>query len=208
MCCEEDYTICPNCVVDIVDDQFSMCLGCDIPTVDYATCATCQPKLHLSHAFVLGGYSNELKQLVRGLKYDHMRQVARDVAVGWQQLLPLLPQDAIVTPLPTASQRQRQRGFDQADLLAQALAAGRQLTCKRLLQRHGQTRQVGATRNQRFSQARSMFRLASAAPLEHKTILLVDDVITTGASLSAAAVLLQKAGAAQVMAVAIARQKL
>ncbi len=208
ICCNEGYTLCSSCVFDVIDEGFSRCLACNMPTLDYAICTWCIKKSPLSHAFILGSYEDELKQLVRLLKYEHVRQIATDIIEAWQAILPLFPKHVVVTYVPTSARRQRERGFDQAALLAKALAKRKSLSYQSLLTRKGSTKQVGASRRQRFLQANVMFELNASVSLKDKTIILVDDVITTGATVNAVATKLRKAGAKQIIAVAIARQKL
>ncbi|HEX6462259.1 MAG TPA: ComF family protein [Candidatus Saccharimonadales bacterium] len=207
MCCNEGHILCPICAPDLINEQFSRCLHCELPTVDYALCAKCYAHSPISHAVIISNYENELKQLVRLLKYEHVRQAATDIARAWEHILPVFPKETIVTHVPTTNRRQRARGFDQAELLARALAKQKQLTYASLLRRVGNTKQVGASRQQRFRQAATMFELAGGL-YKDRLVLLVDDVITTGATIRAAATLLRQAGAKQVIAVAIARQHL
>jgi len=160
------------------------------------------------NVFVVGGYESELKQLVKLLKYRHARQAAEDIAVAWQELLPNLPPEVVVTHIPTTRQRERQRGFDQAQLLATAIAKQRALPHKTLLVRKAQTSQVGASRRQRLQQARLLFEPHQGTSPAGKVVLLVDDVITTGATMQSAAKLLRHSGAKAVIGLAIARQHL
>jgi len=120
-------------------------------------------------------------------------------------MLAMLPYDDwIVVPLPTAAKRVRQRGYDQAVLLGQAIARSRGLSARQVLERVQSTRQLGANRVQRHKQSAKMFCIAPDVDVHGAKILLVDDVCTTGATLTAAARLLRQAGAVQVDAVVAA----
>lgn len=111
--------------------------------------------------------------------------------------LPYLDETWVIVPIPTAPARIRTRGYDQALLLARALAATRKLPYRRLLTRQSSARQLGANRRTRQAQAAHLFTAADATG---KKILLVDDVCTTGATLKAAATALRQAGATEVAA--------
>ncbi|MCA9324597.1 ComF family protein [Candidatus Saccharibacteria bacterium] len=115
------------------------------------------------------------------------------------------PEDAVVIHVPTATSRVRQRGFDQASLLARRLARSTPLTHIGALARRGQERQVGSGRKERFEHLLSAFWVQRPELVAGKHIILIDDVITTGATLEAAASVLRKAGAKRVDAVVFAQ---
>jgi predicted amidophosphoribosyltransferase len=111
----------------------------------------------------------------------------------------------LVTWIPTATARVRARGYDQSRQIARSLA--RQIGCPiaPLLARSGQQRQVGHSRAERLAQLQAAYRPVKPWLIDGKDILLVDDVFTTGATLSAAAEQLHAAGARSVHAYVFAR---
>lgn len=111
----------------------------------------------------------------------------------------------LVVPLPTATSRVRQRGYDQARLIAKALAARMKLPYSDCLARIGQAHQVGANRQRRLEQLEGAYRLKRSAVVAGRHVLLVDDVMTTGASLDAASQILLRAGVKTVDAATFAR---
>ncbi|MDL2341577.1 MAG: phosphoribosyltransferase family protein [Patescibacteria group bacterium] len=115
------------------------------------------------------------------------------------------PATTIVVPLPTATSRVRQRGYDQAALLARNYSKLTGLSCLPCLARVGQQHQRGASRQQRLEQLQRAYRVKRRFSLAGASVLLVDDVTTTGASLRAAADTLLRAGATQVSAIVFAQ---
>lgn len=99
----------------------------------------------------------------------------------------------------------RERGYDQAKLLARKLAREARLPYADCLARSGQAHQVGSNRSQRLSQLSDAFRITKPRTVQNAYILLVDDVLTTGATLEAAAKVLHATGASSVDAVVFAR---
>lgn len=114
----------------------------------------------------------------------------------------LLPDNVVLVPVPTATGRVRQRGYDQALLLTKELSRHTGLPYRKLLTRRGQAHQVGADRTTRKQQLAGAYAAKSAKGLR---VVLIDDVMTTGATLEAAASVLQKAGASQIDALTFAQ---
>jgi predicted amidophosphoribosyltransferase len=107
-----------------------------------------------------------------------------------------------VVPVPPAPSRLRSRGFDPAGELAASLAEQLDSPPERCLARRGGRRQVGRRRAERIGQPPRIHATRTAP----RSVVLVDDVLTTGATLSACAQALRAAGAARVVAITFARR--
>jgi predicted amidophosphoribosyltransferase len=99
----------------------------------------------------------------------------------------------------------RERGFDHARLLAKQIANGLNAEYSPALTRLGQSQQVGAKRFQRLNQQAGNYRVRQPLIVRGRNVLLVDDVVTTGATLKAATKALRQAGAAHVDALIFAK---
>ena len=145
-------------------------------------------------------YSGVGRELVARLKYRNARSSLRFLAEGMAALVDREGVD-VVTWAPTTDGRRRRRGFDQSELLARAVARRLRRPCRRLLRRLPGPAQTG----QGLAERRRGPPFEARAGVAGERVLVVDDVVTTGATVTAAARALRAAGAAEVQVVAAAR---
>lgn len=150
-------------------------------------------------------YEGVAKDILHNLKFERSAYLAKDIARIMAEVLPILPSGTIVCHVPTASNRIRVRGYDQSQLIAKNISKIKRLEYSNLLKRISNSRQLGATRDKRFEQAKNAFELKSHSSVKGKKVLIVDDVTTSGATIEAIAKLLKKAGAKSVDAVVFAQ---
>ncbi len=112
-----------------------------------------------------------------------------------------------ITWAPLSSRRMRQRGYDQAKLIAEALAVRLGVPCERLLVkvRHTPPQSRTKSADERKKNVAGVYRADPSARIKGKRILLIDDIVTTGSTLSSCAAVLKQAGAAEIAAATVAR---
>lgn len=151
-------------------------------------------------------YEGLSKELLWALKFDRAQAAAdiisRKLAEAYGDITPA---DALIVPVPTATKRVRARGYDQAVLIARSYARHTGCRYAPLLVRHGSQEQKGADREQRRSQLAEAYTLKQPHKIAGRRIILIDDVVTTGASFEMAATTLKSAGAKAVAGLAFAR---
>lgn len=193
-CSAEGNLLCSGCTQELMG-QFApeRCHHCYKTSFESRTCLSCENDSNLRSVQAAATYSGIAKELVWKLKFTGAKAAARHMAVLLRSKTLITPETVIV-PVPTAAVRVRGRGYDQAKLLARELSRIGRVPYHDCLARTGRTRQVGTTRSQRESQIEGAFRVSKPLSLAGKRILLIDDVMTTGATLEAAARTLCRAG--------------
>jgi ComF family protein len=207
--------LCWECRAAIRFVQPPYCTSCGDPVpgrIDHEyRCAFCsQHGPHFDLARSVAHYEEPLSSLLRGLKYRGAVWLRNDLAALLETCVRSFADvdrfDA-VAPVPLHHTRRRGRGFNQAHLIARGLARRLRVPLfPRLLARTRQTpTQTNLTAAERIANVHNAFRARHRSWLEGRRILLVDDVMTTGATVNACARALKKGGAARVDVVTVAR---
>ena len=156
----------------------------------------------LDRAWSSAPHEGVARNLVAALKFRHLLLAAGLMADRIQWLAPAHMLSGAIVPVPPAPSRLRRRGFDPAGELAARLAEQLEAPLEQCLVRRGGRRQVGRRRAERIGQPPRIHATATAP----RSVVLVDDVLTTGATLTACAHALRAAGAARVVAITFARR--
>lgn len=203
-CRIEGSLLCQRCVEALPDTQHT-CYRCGATAGVPGVCADCQSKTPLASVTARTTYQGIAKDLLWKLKFDRAAAAAVPIALACAAVAPTGSNDLIITYVPTATNRVRQRGYDQSRSIARNVAKYLGKPVYPLLGRTGAARQVGADAATRKIQLAHAFRPRNSHHAQSAHILLVDDVITTGASLEAAANILRSAGAARIDALVFAQ---
>lgn len=210
-CGSEGSFCCPACRGRLAA-RAPACPVCGKRNLSGVLCASCSDKAALRGFLAPFSYRDPLiRELIHTYKYDRARELSAFFAselVGFFNLYAIrLPRSAILVPVPLHRRRERERGFNQASLLALELGARLGLLVKPLLKRARRTRpQVEmADHAARRKNMAGAFRVSDHEAAAGASVVLVDDVATSGATLSEAARVLREAGAYTVWAIVIAK---
>jgi ComF family protein len=204
VCGSEGKLGCDICTVDFCSPVPSRCYVCRKLTDEYSVCRKCRTTSKVNNLWVVSEYNEKIKSMIYELKFKCNRSAAPEIALLMAGVLPILPSDTIIVNIPTATSRVRSRSFDHTKLIAKELSAITSLTYVNQLARFGQTRQVGSGRTDRIAQLKDSFALLGG--LKSTRVLLVDDMVTTGATIESAATELRKNGVKKVYGVALAQK--
>ncbi len=206
--------MCPKCLLapkPLVAEFFCVCCRTpflnEAPLDEHGRCGLCRRGVNgFDLAYSYGAYSDELRKLIHLFKYQKIRTLAKPLGELLVRSLPLDQRFDVVAPMPLHWMRQLERGFNQAELIAVPLAKRLNVPLVNALQRVKSTpNQAGLTHAKRRANVAGAFRVAGRADVRGKRVLLVDDVLTTGATAGAAAAALKKAGAKHVTVMTLAR---
>jgi ComF family protein len=166
-----------------------------------------------SRAIAYGAFEAALRETVHLLKYNRVLPAADflggKLSTTFAQLPPLDGECWLVVPVPLHTRTLHQRGFNQSELIARAALkrhlVAADLNTKCLIRQRETVPQAGLTRHQRRENIRGAFAVRDANAVRGRDILLIDDVFTTGTTISECARVLRRAGASTVYAATIAR---
>jgi ComF family protein len=215
--------VCEECLSNVRSHEGPVCQGCGERLLSRylldgeGLCGMCR-RIHplFARALAYGSYDGGLRELIHLLKYQQVRpaasvlgrmlaEVVEELAKGFAGETPL------VIPVPLHAAKLRQRGFNQSELIARAAAklkpAGLEWKVNPtvLVRQRPTASQTGLTPHQRRENMRGAFVVARPEEVAGRDFLLVDDVLTTGTTVSECARVLRRAGAERVWVATVAR---
>lgn len=203
-CKREGKLVCEECKRRVAEPKVSTCALCNSLTKDFQLCQACRRKTKLRGVLVASQYKGGVKTLIRMLKYERAQRASRFLADLLVQYVNSNNYDYI-SWVPVSSRRFRQRGYNQAKLIAKRVAAKTDVPYIESLGRLGHARQVGTDRKLRILQLKGRMYVIKPERLKNKRVLIIDDVLTTGATLSECANVLSANGAKSVWGAAVAK---
>src|SRR2546423_2204684 len=207
--------LCEQCEAKAMRIVAPFCQQCSEPfegaIATAFTCANCAHRtMHFDAAVAAYRGRGVVRQIIHEFKYGrqiHLQHlVARWLCAALDDERLRGRKFDVIIPVPLHPSRQRERGFNQAKLIAQLLSVDSSIPAKPLLKRvRYTTTQTALDRAERMENLHNAFRLRKKADVRALRVLLVDDVLTTGSTLSECARVLKRAGALSVYAATAAR---
>lgn len=221
LCCSYTGTqaVCIKCWSNVVFIMSPFCTICSKPFLnpmlsDYADtliCTECQERaLYFKKCLSLGIYQGHLKNIIQLFKFHNQPYIGKYLGNKLAALIKknheFLSADIII-PVPLQKMREKKRGYNQSLILAQELSRCMQIPIsKNCLKRQGnRPPQSNLSMKERKLNVRGHFLVNNHKKIKKKSILLVDDVFTTGSTLNECARVLRHAGATEILAITLAR---
>lgn len=201
--------VCEDCWQQLALIKTPICYKCSRLSDNFKICETCRTSYGLKRLLVCGYWQNPLKQLVYGLKYYRAKPAAKllsDLLI--KTALPFADDIDVIVPVPLHRSKLWDRGFNQAELLAREVSHALHKPLIFPLRRRRLTRpQFGLTKLERRTNLVAAFALnpSTLSQISGLNILLVDDIVTTGATLNECSVVLMKNGARTVWGLVLAK---
>jgi len=203
-CANEGDWLCENCRTDSVILPPQACYRCEKLALGGATCRGCLDTGGLMRVTSGAVYQGPVKELIRILKFKRGRSAARVAAWLILQQLPAALDMDLVTAVPISPSRYRERGYNQSELIAKIISRRFGLPYRQTLMRSTSAHQIGLGRSDRLAAIRGSFQAIRS--VDGQRILVIDDVLTTGATLAECAAVLSAAGAKSVEGATVARR--
>lgn len=205
------YGLCPECFSKLEFAGDSICKKCGrIQTNEADFCLTCQQhKRYFDLARSCVVYNDTAKELVRGIKFGHKKYFGKYLSAylidRYKEVYGNIAIDCIV-PVPLSKERKKERGYNQAEVIAKYLAEAIQIPLdstlvEKVLANEEQAKLSGKEREENVV---GVYEVARKEDVAGKNILIVDDVMTTGSTLSEIARILKQAKANEVFALTFA----
>ncbi|OHD64251.1 MAG: hypothetical protein A2176_01215 [Spirochaetes bacterium RBG_13_51_14] len=201
-----DNYLCGNCSgrIPFLTNSCPVCSG----ELSGGTCTVCAERhWYLTRNITVAEYSGVMKKIIRSLKFNKLQRI--HIGLGVIALEEISRHHIVadlITWVPMNSGKKRRRGFNQSELIAKRLSRATGVPCVPLLR---EKRNMRAQRElglrDRFLNALNRYAMAPRRHLSGQTILIVDDIFTTGATINECARILRAAGAKQVISLTIAR---
>ncbi len=210
----EASPFCEGCRAELLGASGVPCERCAMPVGPWADrrggCSECRGKsLGFDGVIALGPYAGPIRHLCLRLKAERNAWLAPWLAAVLAEARAealRVPGDSWVVPIPLHWRRRWRRGYNQSEALALGLSKRLALRLAFPLRRVRATPPLARSgRSERAKAMRDAFRAKDSSSLHGRVVLLVDDILTTGATCGAAARALKRAGAARVIAVVVGR---
>ena len=204
VCSRSGGVICDNCLPKLATASAGTCVRCNRLSPLGKTCARCLSHVAIRGVSIASYYDGPVKELILRLKFSRNRSAAD---VGAELILLRVERQNmifdVVTSVPVSASRYRERGYNQSELIAQSVARKLGLPYQSLLGRHNGEHQLGKDRKTRIEQVKDVFY--SHKSVNNVRVLIIDDVVTTGATLDSCARILKTSGAKKVWGAVIAK---
>ena len=196
---------CVLCRKILRKEETDLCRACRVDQPEYPYGKKKVP--HIDALTAVWMYEGDVRKSIHRYKFGGARHYA-DVygRLLAMRILRDLPEAEVITWVPVSRKRKRERGYDQVELLAEAVSAELSIPCEALLEKFRDNRANSGLKTpaERRANVLGVYKVPEGAQIRGKRVLLLDDIVTTGATASECARVLLTAGAKEVLFAAVA----
>ncbi len=210
-CGQADTLLCAECLARLEPSRGSRCHVCEKPVPGFFAHERCRRTSPLDGLFYIGWFSDPvLRSIIKAWKYEFIRELEAPIDTITAAFIlthaSLFPKNALLVPIPLHPKRLAWRGFNQAEVLATIVGGELGQKVELLVHRAKNTiPQAELPKEDKKENVANAFSVVDVVKVFGRDIILVDDCFTTGATMSAAAAALKKAGARSVFGFVLAR---
>jgi competence protein ComFC len=211
--------LCRKCLNSIALKKSFECIGCEIRVSLGSTCFRCRKDFHIDQLLAVSDYSDPtVRKAIKAFKYRFIDNMAEPLSIlakkyilwlGSEKKMNIIADSPIVIPVPLHGRRLNWRGFNHTEILAEKISNHLQLNSDPGILKRNITAKPQAEISDKQERIRNLssgaFSITTDAVIKDKTVILVDDVCTTGATLNECARVLKGAGVAKIIAFVIAK---
>ncbi|MFH0814627.1 MAG: phosphoribosyltransferase family protein [Candidatus Falkowbacteria bacterium] len=213
-CGKEDVYCCDQCVSKMKMSALNICFLCNKKATGLGICEGCAEISGVDALIVATNYKDTLaEKLIKHLKYDFVVELVQPLVSLLKQKIETMEarqffSGALLIPVPLHRRRFLSRGFNQSEIIAKELvsAYGCELKTDVVKRTKATKKQFGLSREARQKNIQGAFTIVKPELVKGRKIIIIDDVLTTGATLSELAKILKKCGAIKVVGAAIAHE--
>jgi competence protein ComFC len=212
-----------KCIINLIYCGMEKCIICEDTAEEDFICSNCKNSVKLSYlsynlkkdqeeyrCYSLGYYSFSIKRLILSLKYRKVFSAGIVIGSYINDFInnELKEQVDLLTFVPSGKAVMKKRGFNQCEVICKNVSKDINISCKTLLKKIKETKdQIGLNTSERWDNIKDSFICINPKLVIGKKILLIDDVITTGATAFYCASALKKAGAKEVFILTVAKSR-
>jgi len=203
-CDNEGSYYCNDCQQKPITQWRGGCFGCGEKTENGKLCRNCEIKYAFDAVFIMSDYDDEIiGTLIKNCKYQFVKELTKDLGKLGARFLKTKNIHACLVPVPLSAKRRRWRGFNQVEEIANVIAKETNIEIQHCLERiKNKKAQAKLSEIERLTNMQGCYKVVGEVP---ETVILFDDVITTGATINECAKVLRLAGAETIFVLALAK---
>lgn len=194
---EEEQILCEKCSEEMIPVSHNSCTFCNKDTINTLICEECKKDYPFDEVVCAYSFNLPIQRLIHHFKYNEFRRIGAYLGSKLAELIStysFISDTDYIIAVPLHKTKKRFRGFNQAEIIAEALSVKLNIPIlKNVLKRKKYTQtQTQLKKHEREKNVANAFHLKNIGTIRNKSVLLVDDVLTTGSTMKSIALLLKE----------------